>query len=285
MADILLAVIVGLCGAAMAALGVYVSFVPLSLSDGSLPFLKRRRVWVSALFVFLTLVIVGLSAIQTYRNGKQQSELVGSLSDVNQKLITTQNALQSSALSQEFMKGQLSGLSMMVGKLNSDGSSDSANLVKALHQIGNDQSKSTGVEPPAIQRLTTSQLREKVNEFANNLRKATNDFREQQRQHFMNAQQEIYSIPGDQTDKRNKAILNMETSELVEEQNFELKIRQEYFDDATMYRDELLRRLGPQPPSGDWPAFWVGGAGMAIINEYSCDKTADYLQHLARQLQ
>src|SRR5216683_6086902 len=101
MSDPLVTAILSTCLVAMTALGVYVSFVPLDPADKNLPVLRRRSVIVSTCFVFLTVVIITLSVVQTQRSGKQKdaanekiSTLTERVATANEQLAKTQTSLQ-----------------------------------------------------------------------------------------------------------------------------------------------------------------------------------------------
>ena len=67
--------------------------------------------------------------------------------------------------------------------------------------------------------------------------------------------------------------------------NFSGNMNQNYFVDATSYKLELIRRLGPQIPPVQLRAgtFW-DFSGHPMISEREATGSADYLDYLADQL-
>ncbi len=183
------------------------------------------------------------------------------------------------------MKGQLSGLSMMVSKLDSDGNTGGANLVKALRQIGGG-SNGLGVEAPAIQRMTNEQLRTRVIAFANDMRKFESDFElEVGSVEYATANpKHISTVPN--REEMHKQFMDQSARVTRLDQNFNLPVSQTYVGLATQYRDELFRRLGPQKPLSEreeFELFWPEPYGTNV-STWSVKATALYLERLALQL-
>ncbi|HEY3627372.1 MAG TPA: hypothetical protein VGL00_13850 [Terracidiphilus sp.] len=285
--DIAIAVLLGAFTISLAYMGLHVTLHP----QDSPPSKLRWKVGFGSV-ALLTCVLI---AWQTVRNVSQQAAMTSSLSVVKgdlelaQKQLNNANeALARSALSQEFMKGQLSGLSMMVGKIGSDGSVNSSNLVKALGQISSSSHGPNGVEAPAIQRMTNAQLKARVIDFANDLRKLAFEFDGQGRrvmEEQMDAMNAAHNSPKEQKDKIWDSYTRREAAE---RQAHSLQVQTLCIGPASEYRDELVRRLGPRSPKDEekYPfTFWdPEGRTKGTPGEMELEPSAEYLENLARQL-
>jgi hypothetical protein len=248
MADIIISGLIGLLAAGLAVVGVYVSFVPLSPEDKDRPFLRRRAAWVSVALTVLTIAIIVLTGIQAWRNGKQNEGNTEAIRNLGTDLKNSRDAqdkaqqsLQAALLSQEYMKGQLSGLSMMVGRLDSDGNAGSVNLAKALRQLASEpKPHATGIEPPAIKKMTNAQLRTKVIDFANDMRTYTSEFEAETQRQSMDLSKQWMAIPATEREKKNQAGDAMSQLYTRRSQAYDLYTQQALLGSATEFKDELI---------------------------------------------
>jgi hypothetical protein len=146
-----------------------------------------------------------------------------------------------------------------------------------------------GVEPPAIQRFTPKQLRERVIEFANEMlqRAADNDSSETTPMNRRTAAM----LAGRKTD----GSLNSPASDQAWQQSnneddnarrqFNLEVAQTYVGLATQYHDELVRRLGPQKPVTPMERMTLlWDVPGSFYTSRSLTESARYLENLARKL-
>jgi len=240
---------------------------------------------------FILTVAIGLRSFYAQKDAnKQQAKLTQSLNETSEKLSKADATLDQSRLSQEYMKGQLSGLSMMVGKLDSDGNVGNVNLAKALRDIGSQPTHAAGIEPPAIQKMSNKQLQTGVIEFANSMRTFASEImanRDRMTSQRMAATQEARIKDGGavngplQQQAWNQA--NIADQNLYNQTS--LRISQEYLGVATQYHEELERRLGPQKPltgMDSMLALWSSHDPM--YSDMNLTTTAIVLERMARKL-
>ncbi len=237
-----------------------------------------QRAWWSALFIGLALMAIVLAFIQQVRftTQQQKSDYISQQRDSELK---GEN---------KYTQGQLDTLTKVLTSMNSSLTGDSGykTMVSALLSAArsNSTSRPIGVEPPAIQRMSNDQLRSKVIEFANALRKESSDYvaRDSTLPLAFQDPKAWAALSPDQREKVNRD----NTNRMIADSNaFSSDLEQKYLGDATEYRDELLRRLGPQSPAKSDLTFWLdGNGGSAIMGLWTARGTADYLERLARQL-
>jgi len=181
----------------------------------------------------------------------------------------------------KYVQGQLDSVNKVLGILAAN--SDPKQVAAALNGIlpKTIASAPTGLQPPAIERMTNKQLRDQIIDFCGQLRQfvkqqddrettANNSFREQER------------AAKDQTERQK---LFQEEIHSFEYRHNQMKydFNSKYKASAIMYRDELIRRLGPQPP-----ASTTGRETAALDSDFVdtrfLDDTAAYLENLARKL-
>lgn len=278
--DIAIAVFIALFTCGLAYMGVHVTLHP--------PDTDKAKWWWKIGFGLVAAAICVLVFIQTRRNGNQQAttdqsiaDLKGNLKDANDQLTKANAALAQSSLQQSYMQGQLNGLSLMVAK----NGSDNEGVVTAIGKIAKSNQPS-GVEPPAIERLTNSQLKSRVIDFANQLRQMSTNMQSQQRQ--LTDAQMTASRSASTTDERNKVWNDYSTRTTNLFLSQVQQIQSCCVISATEYRDEIVRRLGPENPADRerFPfTFWMGGGSMlGNPNESTLNPTAAYLEFLARKL-
>jgi hypothetical protein len=260
------------------AIGVVIPFA-LALAGGALAIkalpnseFNERITWIG-IFVFLCLVGVGLSFYQQIRFTKAQT--------------IADQTVQREKLQQEgevkYTQGELDSINKVLGQVVSAGNSGTQTIAKALLQgaLSATSSGSKGVEPPAIEKMTNQQLRTKVIGFVNALRAVcTNNMNQVEtvssNDDFRNMSQ---AEKNEAWQKQSNQLTNLIN-------NFNLLLEQQFVGDSTVYRDELLRRLGPQTPlsPGSGPHTWWEPDGTAAVGYWQALATADYLESLAKRL-
>ena len=261
------------------AIGVVIPFA-LALAGGVLAIkalpnseFNERMTWIG-IFVFLCLVGVGLSFYQQIRFTKAQT--------IADQTVQTERLQQEGEV--KYTQGELDSINRVLGQVVATGNSGTQTIAKALLQgaLSATSSRSNGVEPPAIERMTNEQLRTKVIGFANALRAAcANNMTQEetasaQNVDFRNMSQAEKNKAWQEQTNRLNALMN----------SFNLLLEQQFVGDSTVYRDELLRRLGPQIPLSplSGPHTWWMPDGTAAVGYWQALATADYLESLAKRL-
>lgn len=156
-------------------------------------------------------------------------------------------------------------------------------------------SKKDGYSPPAIERMSDAQLRAKVFAFSKSMRDEGARYKNNaasSREYFQRQMERALSeLPNDTA-----AIAHLREQqngvELQAQRELTSTIAQEYVVLATEYHDELVRRLGPQPPIAPYEedryiwsprSLWNvrNGPFYYVMSLYD---TADNLDLLARKL-
>jgi hypothetical protein len=140
---------------------------------------------------------------------------------------------------------------------------------------------SATLQRPAIERMSPKELQSTVVSFANQLRTFVADFEAKQRNHIDQQMAAMRAIPREDEAKRNQ-VWN-EQNQIIANMygQFSLEFKQTYLGNGITYRDELLRRLGPQPTETGINAPLALDGWIAPM---SVDATATYLDKLARKL-
>lgn len=240
------------------------------LAARALPSKDNKRnpelyIWASG-FLSLFIVSLILAFIQQVRITTQQSV---SVKEAHEKELNSEGNIK-------YMQGELDSIGKV---LTVSGQGDPATVASILKSIT--VSTTRGVEAPAIERMTNQQLRKKVIDFSNLLRKECANYTGQ-------VESQMYSRRG-----QNKALSQEEGKKLLQEDfnqsiamsnSLNLRLQQYYVGDANQYKNELLRRLGPQNsllPSEQ--TFWLG-ANSINVGYWQARGTADYLEVLAKRL-
>ncbi len=145
-----------------------------------------------------------------------------------------------------------------------------------------------GIRPPAIQEMSSKQLRTRVIEFAREMRKYAGDFTHSENEFFQTREQITRRNPA-LSEAQKKTALTEGTNALYQGHlaALEIEFRQSYAGSATEYRDELIRRLGPQKPLTPAQQFdlaWPTNTYRGLFTPATVMNSADYLDSLARQL-
>jgi len=171
------------------------------------------------------------------------------------------------------LQGQLQSMQQVLGHVlsNSD-PKQTAVIWKGIFS-------SAVLQRPAIERMSLKELQSRVVSFANQLRTFVADFEVKQRNRIDQQMAVMRAIPREDDGKRNQ-IWN-EQNQIIANMygQFSLDFKQKYLGDAIIYRDELVRRLGPQPTDAKTQSAFDGW-----IAPISVDATATYLDALARKL-
>jgi hypothetical protein len=221
--------------------------------------------WASG-FLVLFIVSLVLAFCQQVRITAQQAV---SVKDAHEKELNSEGNIK-------YMQGELDSIGKV---LTVSGQGDPATVASILKSITVPTSR--GVEAPAIERMTNQQLRKKVTDFANALRKECANYTAQVESQALSRRGENKAL----SQEEGKKLLQEEFNQSVAMSNsLNLRLQQHYIGDANQYKDELLRRLGPQDsllPSEQ--TFWLGGNAINV-GYWQARGTADYLELLAKKL-
>ena len=250
---------------------------------------KRPHVWafigLGSAAVILT-ITVGVRGYYAQKDAAtQQARLSASLNSTSDQLGKANEMLFQTRLSEERIKGELDGLSMSVGKLSSDGVMGAKSLAGVLHQMSTGQSHATGIEPSGIEKMTNKQLQEKVIAFANDMRQFSSDLGKQSDNRTAQLMNQLRAVPATDSLQQERIQKQWQQASMDAYLEAERQTSQKYYTLAIMYRDELIRRLGPQSPQPQVPdqlLIWNSPGGTS--STFSLDNTAHYLETLARSL-
>jgi hypothetical protein len=189
----------------------------------------------------------------------------------------------------KYTQGQLDSINkVLVSVVNSGGTNGlTASLLQGALKASEGSSHAKGVEPPAIQRMTNAQLRLRVIDFSNEMRRYKAD------------QERFQESAIDSEQQKNAKLRAWGASEAQMKQDWDqsrqrdmtryseesLYIQTEFVGRANEFKDELERRLGPQPMTDmeTHLSFWYGG-GLGNFSSMNLQVMADYFERMARLL-
>jgi hypothetical protein len=221
--------------------------------------------WASG-FLLLFVVSLILAFIQQVRITTQQAE---SVKEVHEKELKSNGDIK-------YMQGELDSIGNV---LKVSGQGDPATVASILKSIT--VSTTRGVEAPAIERMTNQQLRAKVIEFARALRKECDNYTSQVEFSTIAQRGQAKVLSQEEGKKLWQEDVNRG---IAMSNSLNLRLQQNFVGDANQYKNELLRRLGPQNsllPSEQ--TFWIGGNAVSV-GYWQARGTADYLEGLAKRL-
>lgn len=119
--------------------------------------------FIALAFVSVVLIVaIGIKNRQTQKdNARTQQTMQGDLAAARQDARDTKQELVNSRLAQEYMKGRLSGLSLMVGKINETGITGNKEVAAALGKVVQAQDTRS-----ALEKMSSPVLRANVLQFA-----------------------------------------------------------------------------------------------------------------------
>jgi len=226
----------------------------------------NKKWWYRSTFITLGLAFVGLSIWQSDR--LERKEAIASSQHQAEQVRNEGNL--------KFVQGQLDSINKVLGNMsNSNNPQQTAAMLKELLPHIDTSAKS------ALEKMRPKDLRSKVIEFANQMREWSSRHSQREMNASLALQAEIFAIPKENESQRqqvwNKSVQQMEQRN----EQFKLEFKEQYLGTAISYKDELLRRLGPQQPE-------TGIHQPLALDEWivpaSVEATATYLEKLARKL-
>jgi hypothetical protein len=258
--------------AAQVILGLLLAGVGIEMANSPPETSKHKWIYRS-IFIVLGVLATGIAVGQAVNTSRHQQE-ANRLADSERRAAQQDRIDRAKEVGN--LQGQLQSMQQVLGQVlsNSDPKQTTA-MWKGIFSSAN-------LQRPAIERMSSKELQSKIISFANDLRKFVSDFEDRQRNQIEQQMIAIGAIPREDRAKldqvwnqQNQIVANMYSQ-------FSLDFKQVYLGTALMYRDELLRRLGPEPikrERGSRPLAlegWVAPIGV--------DETASYLERLARML-
>ena len=168
----------------------------------------------------------------------------------------------------------------MLSRIGADSSTASMALAKALAQIAS-SARSSEVEVAGIEKISNKDLRDKVLAFTSDMRSfASAD----EKQTADEALQSMSKVNQTTDPEKRTQLFQAERQAMVNAAiDRNNQVTQKYVALATVYKDELIRRLGPQPPVPENMFLWYG-EGARDTSDFALKDTASRLDYLARKL-
>jgi hypothetical protein len=264
--DLWIGVGIWMCGVGMALVGIEMTITP--------PVAERQKLkWIyRGAFVVLGAAFIALNVWQTERISTRET---------SERSLHEQEQRHSEG-EIKYMQGELDSINRVLGVLATNSSPQqlaSALRAATIARIDN---------RPALQRTSNGKLRKSVLAFCRQLRGFVAENDQQEEQIATQWQSGIHMPTGTPTEEQkqalNKAWEQMNQRLLQLSNQFQLGYKNDFEIDALNFRDELIRRLGPQgPPVVPGP----GRTPLSLsgwIAPMSVGATADYLEELAKKL-
>lgn len=227
----------------------------------------EKRFWIAG-FIGVFLLCVSLSFVQQVRNTTQEQARENR--DNQKDLTNTGN--------EKYMQGQLDSINKVLVTLSSN--SNPNQTVAILKSLIPEMPQIIAPGQSALEKMSNKQLRSSVLSFVSRLRDSVSKYNRQQQDSMNQYQTELAQQP--RTDTTNQtAFLQMTQREMALSNQFQTDYKSSFAADASSYRDELIRRLGPQPPRSG--TFNVPLSVDGWIVPMSVDATATYLEELAKK--
>lgn len=256
--DFFLTCSLGIIQSFLAGLGVYVSLKPP-------PADKHKQLII--LFIFFGALGVAASIYQQYRNkiynDIQQENFKTNLDKQTKITESLKDDLHQSSRSQEFMKGQLTSISLIISQVSKTGSDPALKqLATAINKMGSATSLATSISNKQLC-AKTSNLVSRMQQFERSRQKELRD--------HVYPESRAAKTDQEQSDIYMKFAL----------QN-EFEFRTTLHGEANYLKEELLRRLPPQPKVEEpWRLIAFDGK---LSGPIPVADAAGYLDSLSRKL-
>jgi len=270
MVDFVLYVLLALAQIVSAVWGGIVSVKSLPPDEKKLP-----HIWGFIALGILGFVLTAAVGVKNYQSQKAnsiaQQNLQNDVHDSREDLKTTKQQLSDSRLAEEYMKGQLNGLSMMVGHLNDSGNSGMKEVAKVLNNMSQ--------KPIEVHALSNKQLCDRTITFVKQLREFDTSWRyspttdEAWRQH-MKAMNSAKT-----EEEREKEWKQYSANEMLRYQQREKDFQINFLGEAAFLRQELEHRIPSSPQPSEQERFAFSASSSVIAGPIGT-----YLEKLAKTL-
>lgn len=222
--------------------------------------------WISG-FVFLFLVSIVLAFVREVRSTAQQRA-------ADQK--AAQAELRSTG-DIKYMQGQLDSINKVLSTLSSNSNPQQAiGILKSLIPHSGELAR------PAIERMSNKDLRGRISAFASQMRNWNAKWEQADEAFEQNQQAENMKIPLSDKAAMQQHFLKESQQSAQRSIQFRNEYNNQFAATAITYRDELIRRLGPQPIETGMNRPLALDEGW--IERQSVIATANYLEKLANKL-
>jgi hypothetical protein len=252
--DTLLTAIIYITQAGLAGLGVYVSIKPQP---------EKRHNLLIVLFILFAVIGITAGILQQHIN---KIETASQQKKLNDDLIQ-------SHLDQEFIKGKLSAIGEIIGKMFKSVPDPSVKqMASAIEKMAQSSSQTTIATNKQIC-LNTMDLVKRIHKFAYDRREKSNQIMNQQMNESRTAK----------TEQERHENWQKHTAQLLQQSNTnQYEFRTTLLGEAIYLKDELLKRLPSEPkPDSKFSHVFEHGSLAGVYPEESA---ADYLEKLSRKL-
>ena len=259
--DLAISVGIWVSGVGMSAIGIEMTIRPPTDQHANRKWVYR---W---LFIGLGIAFIGLGAWQFDRNDQKEQ---------TQQHENTQEQIRNEG-NIKYMQGQLDSINKVLASLSSNSNSNqTAAILKSLI-VGMPQALAPG--QTALEKMSNKQLRLQVLGFVPRLHKLAATYKQRETDSSNQERAETAKLgPADRQGLQDSS-QRMGQRDLALFDQFRADYEALFAADALSYRDELIRRLGPQQPTGIRIPLSVDG----WISPTSVDATATYLEMLAKK--
>lgn len=252
--DTILTVILGILQFLLVGVGIYVTLKPQ-------PSNRHKSLFIG--FIICGLLGIAVGVYQQYQNGEQQKT---QQEEFNSKLKEIGGNLLQSQLSQEFVKGQLNAMTLVVGQIAKAVSDP------GIKQMATAMEKMAQSSSPTIM-VANKQICSNTMDLVKRMQKFQYDWNQ--------ALDKLYGNPmarRDQGGQHNQEF-DLQFRQLASRREHEFK--NNLLGEAVYLRNELLKRLPPQPEVKPWEAMVFEGrlSGPSPVGD-----AAIYLETLSRKL-
>ena len=258
--DLLISVGIWLCGLGMTLIGIETTVRPPN---------EQTKWWYRGIFAVLGITFIGLSILQFDRADKENKRQA---QEHLQEQVRNEGNLK-------YMQGQLDSINKVLGTLSSNANSSQTaaifrSLITGMPQV-------LGPGQSALGKMSNKQLRSRVLEFVARLRDLGTKYNQQEQQSTSQWEAEITKLARTDMPANTESFQRMTQRSIALSNQFQADYKSLFAADALSYRDELIRRLGPQLPISTGTHVPLSLDGW--IAPMSVDATATYLEILAKK--
>jgi hypothetical protein len=239
---------------------VQIGFIVWGFVVSIKPIAPQQRKWHIGGFIALGLVGILLTGLIAHRGSEAQEAAAHAQRKIQSELDATRAELRAGRLSEEYMKGQLNSLSVMVHSAGTSGQLDSEQLSAYLSQMSS---------VPELSDLSNAQLRDRTKDLVKRMK----NFETRYDKDIQDDEPIMGTFKPGEEEK-----IQAEADKLNKQESDEF--RAIFMDEANLIRLELLRRLHKADLPSREPSAFIG----QLDSPDAISDAADYLEMLAKQL-